>query len=81
MSDRRIITDDELLNIEKDGHKYEVVDGELVATQVDMMHEMVIPAVAVAVGQFDVRFIGADGELDGEDVLPGFRCALADLFA
>jgi Uma2 family endonuclease len=178
MSDGRVITDQELLNIPKDGHKYEVVDGQLVATQVDMMHEMVIPAVAVAIGQFaekhhlgeiigsnalyvlpnsnkrspdlsfltaeryatlrpevvfpemapdlavevlcqfdtaqrvldrigdyieagvrlvwvidpmnrrgvayrsltDVRFIGADGELDGEDVLPGFRCRLSDLF-
>lgn len=52
MSDGHIITDDELLNIEKDGHKYEVVDGELVKTQIDMMHERVIPAVAVAVGRF-----------------------------
>ena len=26
------------------------------------------------------RFIDADGALEGEDVLPGFRCALADLF-
>ena len=177
MSDRRIITDDELLNIEKDGHKYEVVDGELVATQVDMMHEMVIPAIAAAVGRFaeqyhlgeiigsnalyvlpngnrrgpdlsfftaerfaalprdvvfpemapdlavevlcqfdtarrildrigdfleggvrmvwvidplnrrgvayrsltDVRFISADGEFHGEDVLPGFRCPLSEI--
>jgi Uma2 family endonuclease len=27
----------------------------------------------------DVREIGPDGTLDGEDVLPGFRCRLADL--
>lgn len=28
----------------------------------------------------DVRYVGPDGALDGEDVLPGFRCPLADLF-
>ena len=27
----------------------------------------------------DVRHIGHDGELDGEDVVPGFRCRLAEL--
>jgi Uma2 family endonuclease len=27
-----------------------------------------------------VRFVDADGALDGEDVLPGFRLALADVF-
>jgi Uma2 family endonuclease len=27
-----------------------------------------------------VRVIGANGELDGEDVLPGFRCPVSELF-
>jgi Uma2 family endonuclease len=27
----------------------------------------------------DVHEIGPDGNLDGEEVLPGFRCPLADL--
>jgi Uma2 family endonuclease len=27
----------------------------------------------------DVRTIGAEDELDGEDVLPGFRCRLAEV--
>jgi Uma2 family endonuclease len=27
----------------------------------------------------DVRTIGVEGELDGEDVLPGFRCPLAEI--
>jgi hypothetical protein len=27
----------------------------------------------------DVRELAADGVLDGEDVLPGFRCALRDI--
>ena len=29
----------------------------------------------------EVRLIAADGELDGDPVLPGFRCPLAELFA
>jgi len=29
----------------------------------------------------DVRELGPDGVLDGEDVLPGFRCALRDLLS
>jgi Uma2 family endonuclease len=52
MSPARTITDDELLQLPKDGHKYEVVDGELVATLVDMQHEMVIPSVAAVLGKF-----------------------------
>jgi Uma2 family endonuclease len=28
----------------------------------------------------DIRRIGPDDELDGEDVLPGFRCRLGDIF-
>lgn len=30
-------------------------------------------------GDGDISIIGADGALDGADVLPGFRCALAEL--
>jgi len=29
----------------------------------------------------DVRYVAADGVLDGEDVLPGFRCPLASVLA
>jgi Uma2 family endonuclease len=29
----------------------------------------------------DVRELAADGMLDGEDVLPGFRCALRDILS
>lgn len=47
-----MITDQELLDLPKDGHKYEVVDGELVATLVDMRHEMVIANVCGVVGKF-----------------------------
>lgn len=48
----RTITDEELLQLPKDGNKYEVVDGELVATPVDFRHELVIPHVAAALGAF-----------------------------
>jgi Uma2 family endonuclease len=179
MSPARVITDEELLHLPKDGHKYEVVDGELVAmSPAGMRHEFVVmeigarlrnfvkehrlgrvpapdllyvlpsgnkrgpdasficaerlaalpadtvfppiaPDLAVEVvspsdrsrsvldkvGEYldagvrlvwvidpvkrravvyrtgtEGRFVASDGELDGEDVLPGFRCALADLF-
>ena len=50
MSPARTITDEELLQFPKDGHKHEVVDGQ-----------------------------GAAGALDGEDMLPGFRCRLAEV--
>lgn len=52
MARERVITDEELLNLPKDGHKYEVVDGELVATLVDFRHELVIPHIGAAVGGF-----------------------------
>lgn len=48
----RTITDDELLQLPKDGNKYEVVDGELVATPVDLRHELVTPHLMAAVGRF-----------------------------
>lgn len=178
MSPARTITDEELLQLPKDGHKYEVVDGELVAmSPAGMRHEAIVTELAAILRNFVVehalgrvfgpdllyvlssgnkrgpdvsfiaadryaalpadtvfpaiapdlavevlspsdrmkpvldkvgeyldagvrlvwvidpwkrqavvyrtategRFISADGDLDGEDVLPGFRCPLADL--
>ena len=178
MSHTPTISDDELLQLPKDGHKYEVVDGKLVAmSPAGMRHEGIVtelgailrnfvneralgrvfgpdllyvlpsgnrrgpdvsflatdrlatlpdgtvfpaigPDLAVEVmspsdrprrvlekvGEYlesgvrlvwvidpikrqagvyraatETRYIGSDGELDGEDVLPGFRCRLADL--
>ena len=43
MSPARVITDEELLQLPKDGHKYEVVDGELVAmSPAGMRHEDIV---------------------------------------
>jgi hypothetical protein len=28
----------------------------------------------------EIRLISADGEIDGGDVLPGFRCKVSELF-
>jgi hypothetical protein len=36
------ITDDELLQLPKDGNKYEVVDGELRVSPAGLLHEIVI---------------------------------------
>jgi Uma2 family endonuclease len=177
MSTTRTITDEELLNLPKDGNKYEVVDGELRISPAGWWHEVVVmnlagrlhtyvqqrrrghvlgsnalyilpsgnrrgpdvsviragrlprgekgaflqlvPDLAVEVlspsdspravldkvGEYlqagvtlvwvidpqrrtvavhrslsDVREIGVDGDLDGEDVVPGFRCPLAEIF-
>ena len=124
MSPARVITDEELLQLPKDGNKYEVVDGERVAMgPAGMRHEDIVMEIGTRlrevlspsdrmkrvldkVGEYldagvrvvwvidpvkrkavvyrtatEGRFVDPDGELDGEDVLPGFRCALADLFA
>ena len=37
------------------------------------------PAVAVYKSLTDVRSLGPDDFLDGDDVVPGFRCRLAEL--
>jgi Uma2 family endonuclease len=177
MSPARTITDDELLQLPKDGNKYEVVDGELVVSPVGFRHELIVAKVIAVLSRFveehrvgrvvgpdalyvlpsgnrrgpdgsflaaerlaalppgtvfpevapdlavevlspsdrmkrvldkvgeyldagvrmvwlidpakqqaavyrtatEVRYVDAAGELDGEDVLPGFRCRLADL--
>ena len=42
---RTTITDEELLQLPKDGNKYEVVDGELQMTPVSFHHERVIVIV------------------------------------
>ena len=137
MSPARTITDEELLQLPKDGHKYEVVDGELVAmSPAGMRHEFIVMEIGARLRNFvrrhrlgrvpgpdllykfpsgnrrgpDASFIAAERlaalpadtvfpplapdlavevlspsdrlrrVLDGEDVLPRFRCRLSDLF-
>ena len=43
MPNTRVITDEELLQLPKDGHKYEVVDGELRVSPAGLRHERIVP--------------------------------------
>jgi Uma2 family endonuclease len=60
MSPARTITDEELLQLPKDGHKYEVVDGELVAVSpAGMRHEAVVTRLTATLHHFvDQRALG-----------------------
>ena len=49
---RTAITDEELLNLPKDGNKYEVVEGELRMTPVNFRHERVVVRVLVRLSNF-----------------------------
>ena len=116
---RRVATEEDLLAMPQDGHKYELVGrfpddnvpddfGDLAP---DLAVEVLSPHdrprhVLDKVGEYleagvrliwvidprpgravvyrslsDVRELGTDGEIDGEDVVPGFRCALRDILS
>jgi Uma2 family endonuclease len=68
MSPARTITDEELLQLPKDGHKYEVVDGELVAmSPAGMRHEAVVTQLGAILHNF-VKAHGL-GRVFGPDLL------------
>ena len=83
-STRRVSTEQALLARPKDGRKYEyVLDkvGEYLEAGVRMVW-VIDPRSARAVryrSVGEVREVGPDDSLDGEDVLPGFRCLLRDV--
>ena len=53
MSPARTITDEELLQLPKDGNKYEVVDGELVVSPgAGVPHEKLVIELAVRLGGY-----------------------------
>ena len=95
MSAARTITDEELLQLPKDGNKYEVVNGELVVSPgAGFRHEEIVAELVTRLRSFAkerrlgtvlpsnllyVEQIKLDGVLNGEDVLPGFRCPLSEL--
>jgi Uma2 family endonuclease len=59
MPTTRVITDEELLQLPKDGNKYEVVDGELVVSPASFTHEEVIAKLFVKMRSFaDERGLG-----------------------
>ncbi len=60
MRPTRVITDEELLQLPKDGNKYEVVDGELVVSPASFAHEEVIAKLLARMRTFaDERGLGA----------------------
>jgi Uma2 family endonuclease len=63
MPETRVITDEELLQLPKDGNKYEVVDGELRMSPAGWLHERIVGRLLIRLGSFvEERRLG--------DVLP-----------
>jgi Uma2 family endonuclease len=52
MPANRVITDQELLRLPKDGQKYEVVDGELCVSPAGWRHERVVARLLTRLGTF-----------------------------
>lgn len=52
---RTTISNDELLRLPKDGHKYEVVDGELRMSPAGVLHELVVGRLIALLGAFVER--------------------------
>jgi Uma2 family endonuclease len=60
MASTRVITDEELLQLPKDGNKYEVVDGELRVSPASFVHEEVIARILARMRSFaDQHGLGA----------------------
>jgi Uma2 family endonuclease len=83
----KVWTDEELMALPKDGHKRELLEGEIIISPAGSEHghiAVIDPAgrnarVHRASGAESLRRVTET--LDGEDVLPGFRLPLAELFA
>ena len=88
----QLMTADELLTLDLPGKSTELVRGRLVVREPPGTHHgrvqsnlnvLIDPARQVAhVYRSDgsVTAIASDGQLDGEGVVPGFSCAIAELF-
>ncbi|HET7745705.1 MAG TPA: Uma2 family endonuclease [Vicinamibacteria bacterium] len=71
MSSARI-TDQELVQLPKDGNKYEVVDGELVVSPVGFRHELIVARVIALLARFvEEHHLGRVVGPDALYVLPG----------
>ncbi|MFQ5637678.1 MAG: Uma2 family endonuclease [bacterium] len=60
MSVKTLITDEELLQLPDDGHKYEYVEGELKVSPAGMFHERIGANLIIALGSF-VKLSGLGG--------------------
>jgi hypothetical protein len=61
-----------------DGNKYELVDGEIrVSPGAGSRHGFVVAVVYRSLSE--VRPLGPEDSLEGEDVRPGFRCSLRSI--
>src|SRR5262245_2042562 len=68
MAAARTISDEELMQLPKDGNKYELVDGELVVSTAGARHEKVCVQLAALLVAF-VRETKQDGEVFGSNLL------------
>jgi hypothetical protein len=50
------------------------------ALEETILSEVVANALDSGAARVSVRHLGPDDHLDGEDVVPGFRCRLGELF-
>jgi Uma2 family endonuclease len=70
---RRVATEEDLLAMDKVGEYLEA--GVRLIWVIDPRHARAVVHRSLS----DVRELGPDGVFDGEDVVPGFRCALGDI--
>ena len=81
---RKAWTEEALQSLPEDGFIHEVVDGELVMSPKNNFdHGNICAMLLTALRTFahaHRKLIASGGDLDGEDLLPGFRFPIADLF-
>ena len=87
--ENRLLTIEEFERLPDDGWRLELVRGRVVREPLagfehgEISARMVDPdsrTVTTYRSRHDIRLLAADGELDGADVLPGFRHRVAELF-
>jgi hypothetical protein len=90
-----LITAEDLLRMPDDGRFHELVWGRLIAVSPSGSRSSIVPGrvharvdshvrreriPATGIPDGTVTVLGADGALDGEDVLPGFTLPLAEVW-
>lgn len=77
----RNVSADALLTMPKDGFRYELVKGEL--RRISPAGWVVSPkrrSVTVYRSMTDVKRLSESDELEGGDVVTGFRCKVSEIF-